>query len=193
MNIRKEICKTINDKQYNMLKKKIFGNSNQFLRQCNFVREVLFGYQNMDSTSESVYFSLWMNRNNKDVVYLIARNAGNGLVSESKAKLTQAQAMHILNRDYEWMKTCGIELVQQLMLQMKYNLYYPTDIIEYFEENYVNILSKDKITFKLMNLLIENNVKEYFCDNLSALDEIDYKKIHMSYSQNIVVPSITNA
>src|SRR5574344_2400429 len=181
MNIRKELCKTINDQQYNMLKKKILSNGNQFFRQCYFVREVIFGNDESKESENNMQFSLWMNRNNKGYAYLIAKNTaqtGNGLTSEARVKLTKIQAMHILNRDFIWMKDSGIELVQQLMLQMQYNLYVPVEVTEYFEENYVNILTKDKITFKSMILRIENNVKEFFKGNLQALEEMDYKKIH---------------
>ena len=73
---------------------------------------------------------------------------------------------------------------------MKYNQFQAVSFKEYFEENYYNIYNTDILNIKSMELDIQNNITEFFSEQLKPVKDIDYNQIKINVIQEIEVPAM---
>ncbi len=205
MDMIREIVKNINEREYTNIKIKIMNESAQYIRDCSFVREVIFDYMSNEYERPAVFaetsneefcdeerleFRIRFNRYNAQEIYLYEKSVNGSIVNERKTKLTKNEVSHILNKDYNWMMESGNNIINQLAMQMKYNYCYPLVIREYFQENYYNIYRGDMLILESMELYLENDVKDFLNDNLSPMEEINYNNIKLYYQKKIGLPAI---
>lgn len=204
MEMIREIAKYINEKQYTNIKMKIMNESSQYIRDCSFLREIVFEYMNSEydvlgiqnqnnmedlMDKERLEFSIQFNRYNTQEIYLHLKANNHFIVNEIKTILTKEEVNHILNKDYNQMLDSDNIIITQLAMQMKYNYCYPMVIREFFLEKYYNIYRGDMLRFESMEIYLENDVKEFFSDKLTPLEEIDYNNIKMYHSKKIMLPT----
>ena len=187
MDIIREIVKNINEREYTNIKTMIMNESDRYIRDCSFVREIIFDFMGDKYGMPAV-----LNRqsNDEDPEDLYVKSINGSMVNERKTKLTKTEVSHILERDYKWMTESDNVIINQLAMQMKYNYCYPMVIREYFQENFYNMYSRELLILESMELYLENDVKEFFNDNLSPMKEIDYNNIKLYYQKKITMPAI---
>ena len=205
MDIIREIVKNINEREYTSIKTMIMNESDRYIRDCSFVREIIFDFMgdkygmpavlnrqsnDEDPEEEKLEFRIRMNRYNSGELDLYVKSINGSMVNERKTKLTKTEVSHILERDYKWMTESDNVIINQLAMQMKYNYCYPMVIREYFQENFYNMYSRELLILESMELYLENDVKEFFNDNLSPMKEIDYNNIKLYYQKKITMPAI---
>ncbi|MCI8668574.1 MAG: hypothetical protein HFI34_03460 [Lachnospiraceae bacterium] len=205
MDIIREIVKNINEREYTNIKIMIMNESDRYIRDCSFVREIIFDSMgekygipavlnrqsaDKDSEDERLEFRIQMNRYDSSELYLYVKAINGSIVNEKKTKLTKTEVSHILEKDYKWMADTDNAVVNQLAMQMKYNYCYPMVIREYFQENFYNIYRKELLTLESMELYLENDVQDFFNDNLSPMREMDYNNIKLYYQKKITMPAI---
>lgn len=208
MDTIREIAKNINEREYTNIKIMIMNESDRYIRDCSFVREIIFDYMSdeysmpavlsnnlkaEDSEEERLEFRIWLNRYDSREIYLCVKSVNGSIVNERKTKLTKEEVSHILEKDYKWMMESHNVIVNQLALQMKYNNCYPMVIREYFQENFYNMYRREMLILESMELYIEDDVQEFFNDNLSPMKEIDYNNIKLYYQKKIVMPAMSLA
>lgn len=208
MDTIREIAKNINEREYTNIKIMIMNESDRYIRDCSFVREIIFDYMSdeysmpavlsnnlkaEDSEEERLEFRIWLNRYDSREIYLCVKSMNGSIVNERKTKLTKEEVSHILEKDYKWMMESHNVIVNQLALQMKYNNCYPMVIREYFQEDFYNMYRREMLILESMELYIEDDVQEFFNDNLSPMKEIDYNNIKLYYQKKIVMPAMSLA
>ena len=57
-------------------------------------------------------------------------------------------------------------------------------------EIFYNIYRKELLTLESMELYLENDVQDFFNDNLSPMREMDYNNIKLYYQKKITMPAI---
>lgn len=205
MNMIREIVKGINEREYTNIKIEIMNESSKYIRDCSFIREIVFDYMSSENDitavlhnpmnedifdEERLEFRIQLNRYNSEEIYLYEKSISASVVNEVKTKLTKEEVSHILDRDYKWMLESEDIIINQLAMQMKYNYCYPIVIREYFQEKYYNIYQGDMLTLESMELYLGNDVKEFFIDNLTPMKEIDYNNIKLYHRKKIAMPAI---
>lgn len=208
MDTIREIAKNINEREYTNIKIMIMNESDRYIRDCSFVREIIFDYMSdeysmpavlsnnlkaEDSEEERLEFRIRLNRYDSREIYLCVKSTNGSIVNERKTKLTKEDVSHILEKDYKWMMESHNVIVNQLALQMKYNNCYPMVIREYFQENFYNMYRREMLILESMELYIEDDVQAFFNDNLSPVKEIDYNNIKLYYQKKIVMPAMSLA
>lgn len=193
MEIYRESVQLINEEKYTRAKMNIMKVSNEYIRECFFVREIKFEYIKRDADTiedtTSIQYLIWFNRYNKKEIYLIARSKYNNIVTDEIVPISDRDVVGILNCEYEYLYNTNNDTIYQLALQMQYNLYRAVCIKEYFQENYYNLVRRDKVTFESMEMFFINDVKDFFSDNLEPMEQINYDEIVVKYKQNIMLPS----
>ena len=205
MDIIREIVKNINEREYTNTKIMIMNESDRYIRDCSFVREIIFDSMaaqygtpaviNKKSGTtaleeEKLEFRIRMNRYDTGELYLYIKSINGSMVSEKKTKLTKTEVSHILEKDHKWMTESDNAIVNQLAMQMTYNYCYPTVIREYFQENFYNMYRRELLILESMELYLKNDVKEFFNDNLSPVKEMDYNNIKLYYQKKITMPAM---
>lgn len=205
MDIIREIVKNINEREYTNIKIMIMNESDRYIRDCSFVREIIFDSMGEEYGTPAVFngqsdggeqederleFRIRMNRYDSGELYLYVKAINGSIVNEKKTKLTKTEVSHILDRDYKQMAESENAIVNQLAMQMKYNYCYPVVIREYFQENFYNIYRRELLTLESMELYLENDVRDFFKDNLSPIKEMDYNDIKLYYQKKITMPAI---
>lgn len=188
MEVRREHSKIVNRTKYNEMKNNLYINRDAYTRECCFVREIIFG--DGGKAEERVTFSLWLNRNNYNQIQLSEKYYSNGIVNYAETRLTRLQAMHVIYGDLSYMESSDNFIIQQLSMYMKYNQFQAVSFKEYFEENYYNIYNTDILNIKSMELDIQNNITEFFSEQLKPVKDIDYNQIKINVIQEIEVPAM---
>ncbi|MBQ3583745.1 MAG: hypothetical protein IJA27_03430 [Lachnospiraceae bacterium] len=222
MEVRRERSEIINIQKYNEIKKLMYINPDEYERECCFAREIIFGRQHKTLLTEfakdrepkirkeqirtddiaeddelenveNLTFSLWLNRNNYDEIYLSGKYIVNGLINYSETRITRMQAMHIINGDTAYMERSGNLLMRQLALYIKYNQFQAICFREYFEEKYYSADNSKIVNFKSMELKIGSDIIEFFSEKLNPVTDLDYDRIEMDYIQKIELPAMMQA
>ena len=106
MDIIREIVKNINEREYTNIKTMIMNESDRYIRDCSFVREIIFDFMgdkygmpavlnrqsnDEDPEEEKLEFRIRMNRYNSGELDLYVKSINGSMVNERKTKLTKTE------------------------------------------------------------------------------------------------------